>query len=510
MAGVNAEPASWRRGSIAEFDTLRKIAGDSSFKALRGNGNLEPSAITEGIDAALPSGQGSSQATKPSYKEALVRGPSPHSHSDYLSRAGRDATSAKCARLARLKLGRRCYKCLARDHFVAACRDPVRCFVCGNFGHRASQCSRHKTEAAPRLDRGMDRGNHRRGRVHSLKAFVPYTEEFLRRTELKRNAILVDVVQPADLGPDPQQTLADALARRFGGYSQDSFVSRFRECDFAIILPGWASAETLIRRHLITLEATWLRCYAWGPNRNARPHRSRFTAWIHLRNVPFECWTPARIASLVCGFGRFIRADDSSKNMTDLRAYRCRVAIDDVQEIPHRLALVMGDEVVDIFIHIESSERVRDAGDQLPPPPPPPITPVDAPGVGAVGPREDGSRIEDLEGGGEGGGADFASAMDGFSAISAMDGFLAISAVHVPDHSPKDDDLPLSIVVGGSEARVLASDGAPPGAESLGGRQGLDPRRLRKQPKDGGSKTRGLGWAGAGAAYSGVAEGKRF
>ncbi len=124
-----------------------------------------------------------------------------------------------------------------------------------------------------------------------MKAFIPYIEEFLRRTELKRNAMLVDVVQPADLEPDPQHTLADAFARRFGGYSHDFFVTRFRERDSAIILPGSVSAETLIRRHLITLEATWLRCYAWGPHRNARPHRSRFTAWIQLRNVPFDCWT---------------------------------------------------------------------------------------------------------------------------------------------------------------------------------------------------------------------------
>ncbi len=95
-----------------------------------------------------------------------------------------------------------------------------------------------------------------------MKSYILYIEEFLRRAELKRNALLADVVQPSDLGPNPQQTLADAPARRFGGYSHDFFVTRFRESDFAIILPGWVSADTLIRRHLITLEATWLRCYA--------------------------------------------------------------------------------------------------------------------------------------------------------------------------------------------------------------------------------------------------------
>ncbi len=109
------------------------------------------------------------------------------------------------------------------------------------------------------------REQRRRGRVFSAKAYVPYTEEYLRRSELRRNALLADVVQPNDLGLALQQTLANALARRFGGYAHDFFVTKYRERGYVIILPSWASAETLVRRHLITLEEIWLRCYNWGP-----------------------------------------------------------------------------------------------------------------------------------------------------------------------------------------------------------------------------------------------------
>ncbi len=73
----------------------------------------------------------------------------------------------------------------------------------------------------------------------------------------------------------------------------------------------------------------------------------------------------------VSGFGRFIRADENSKNMTDLRAYRCRVAVDDVREIPRRLSIIMGDEIIAVHVHLESSERLRARGDDHPPPPPP-------------------------------------------------------------------------------------------------------------------------------------------
>ncbi len=247
------------------------------------------------------------------------------------------------------------------------------------------------------MNRALDQ---RRGRVPSSKAFVPYTEEYLRRLELRRNAMLVDVVQPRDLGLAPQQTIANALARRFGGYAHDFFVSRYRERDFAILLPGWVSAEVLIRRQIVTLDNIWLRCYGWGPYWNARPHRVPYTAWIQLRNLPFECWTAARVASMVGGFGRFIGADDATKEMTDLRAYRCRVAVDDIREIPRTLSIVLGDEVVAIQVNLESWERAQDRRGDGPQPPPN----NDAGGAQRRGPGPVGRGNDGDAGAGEGGG----------------------------------------------------------------------------------------------------------
>lgn len=34
----------------------------------------------------------------------------------------------------------RCFKCLSRDHYAAACRDPFRCFHCRRSGHRERDC----------------------------------------------------------------------------------------------------------------------------------------------------------------------------------------------------------------------------------------------------------------------------------------------------------------------------------------------------------------------------------
>ncbi len=254
--------------------------------------------------------------------------------------------------------GRKCARCLASDHRAASCRDPFRCRACFGTGHRASHCKKATMQGGQLLNRDRVR----RGRPASVKAFVPFTEEFRRRTELRRNAMLVDVVQPADLGLAPQLTLANALARRFGGYAHDFFVTRYRERDFAVVLPGWVSADVLVRRQITTLDNIWIRCFPWGPYWNARAHRVRFTAWIQLRNVPFECWTVARVASMVSGFGRFISADEVSRDLSDLRAYRCRLAVDEIRDIPHRLFLVLGDEEFTIHVHLERWERVLDGG----------------------------------------------------------------------------------------------------------------------------------------------------
>ncbi len=69
---------------------------------------------------------------------------------------------------------------------------------------------------------------------------------------------------------------------------------------------------------------------------------------------------------MVGGFGRFIRDDETSRNMSDLQAYLCRISVDDVREIPHRLSIVLGEELVDIHVHLESSECIRAGGADQP------------------------------------------------------------------------------------------------------------------------------------------------
>nr|CAD1819540.1 unnamed protein product [Ananas comosus var. bracteatus] len=215
----------------------------------------------------------------------------------------------------------------------------------------------------------MNRAANLRDRAPVAKVFVPYTDEYLRRVELRRNAVLADVIQPANLGPDPISTIKTALANRFGGYKEDFTVARCRERDFAIFLPEWVPAAVLIRREVLTLNNFWIRCWPWGRYRDARPHRVQYKAWIRLINLPFEIWSIARVAALISGFGRFIKADDETKAMTSFRAFRCQIALDSIYNIPQNLSVIIGEELFPVMVHLERWERTMDGGAAAPPAP---------------------------------------------------------------------------------------------------------------------------------------------
>nr|CAD1843444.1 unnamed protein product [Ananas comosus var. bracteatus] len=266
--------------------------GPERFRSIDvNNGGISTFTINKRGEAML---QSLNMTAHMSYKEVLLRGPgsqpsnSPsRTQHSFFSRSAKSNTSRR--------RGGKCFRCLASDHWIADCRDPVKCVRCRRSGHRASTCKEKVSLARERMNRVLQR------RERTPGVYVPYAEEFLRRREQRRNAVLADVIQPANLGPDPTRTIANALARRFGGYTQDFAVARFRERDFAILLPKWVSAE--------------------GPYRDAQPHQMGFRAWIKLINLPFECWTVARVAAIVCGFGRFVKANEATKPMTDLRAF---------------------------------------------------------------------------------------------------------------------------------------------------------------------------------------------
>nr|CAD1830281.1 unnamed protein product [Ananas comosus var. bracteatus] len=212
-------------------------------------------------------------------------------------------------------LAKRCFWCLAEDHKAAACRNPVRCLKCLRFRHRANQC---KNKRRYKVVDSMYRSYQRPGRVPVSKVFVPYTEEYLRRLELRHNAVLADVLQPANLGPDPIITIKNAMARRFG------------------------AIPTILRSHGI----------GRGISRSSCRSGSQLSP---------------RVAAIVGGFGRFVKADATTRATTDLRAFRCQIVLDSVFDVPQNLSIVLGEVLYSVMVHLESWERIEDVADGDPP-----------------------------------------------------------------------------------------------------------------------------------------------
>lgn len=184
---------------------------------------------------------------------------------------------------------RRCSRCVGCDHKAVACRYPIRCLRCPKTSHMARLCK----EGVNDRKGNMFRAQHTRGRAAVTRTYVPYTEEYFTRRELRQNAVPVEIVDAANIGHSPQLSIANALADQFGGYPTNFMVAKYREHSFAIFLPQWVLTETLVWRQTITLEGFWLRCYPWGPYRYVIIFRPTFKVWIKLINLSFECWTVA-------------------------------------------------------------------------------------------------------------------------------------------------------------------------------------------------------------------------
>nr|CAD1823672.1 unnamed protein product [Ananas comosus var. bracteatus] len=142
--------------------------------------------------------------------------------------------------------------------------------------------------------------------------------------------------------PLPQDTISSGLANHFGGYPTDFLVAKHRERDFIVFLPEWVQSESLIRRELVSLGDFRLRCFAWNPYVGARRFLPPYKAWIRLVSLPYECWSSRTVASIVGGFGRFLRADDFTTRMADLSSYRCLVAVNYLSDIPENVEISFG------------------------------------------------------------------------------------------------------------------------------------------------------------------------
>ncbi len=229
------------------------------------------------------------------------------------------------------------------------CRDLLRCAKCLRVGHFARNC-RAKLAATTWKMFGAARF-----RPQSSKVFVPLSEGFHTRQQQGRRAVTAIMVGPANLGHYPQGMISNDLAGRFIGFLNDFLVAHFRKRDFVIFLPQWVQLEDLVRREGLRLRHCRLRFFIWNPYREAVSARLTYKVWIKLLNLPFEYWTERKVASIVSGFGRYLRADDNSRRLLDINFFLCQVVVEDPADIPENIFLTLGDVIVNVQVLLLST-----------------------------------------------------------------------------------------------------------------------------------------------------------
>ncbi len=191
-------------------------------------------------------GEGTSQVTphltgsRLSYKETLIRGSHHLQRSEAYSLQRPPPHLRPRPLFSKTDFKNRCFRCLASDHQIRNCRDPLCCAECHRTGHRGRHCGRRASPSTPKMHRGGD------FRPHMTKVFIPLSEDFLNRQRQRQCAVLADVIGIANLGHPPQVTIASDLAARFGGFATDFLVAKHRERDFVLFLPEWVRPEDLV------------------------------------------------------------------------------------------------------------------------------------------------------------------------------------------------------------------------------------------------------------------------
>ncbi len=339
--GASSRAEGWKRkfGRISWADHQGKpLARPCPIKSEVQEGKAGPQPYPQSIGGPPPSGV---QEKRRSYKEALLSSLPSTNHPQPPRSSPRCCTPS-------LRHGN-CFRCLASNHWARDCRDPVKCLKCLGNGHLARNCRIPSTRAPRKMQGGY------RLRPHAAKVFVPLTEGFHSRQQRGRRAVIAIICRRANLGHHPQGTLANDLAGRFGGLSNDFQVAKFRAHDYVIFLPQWVQPEDLVRRDGLRLTHCRIRCFTWNPLWDAVRARLRFKVWIKLMGLPYECWSEGKVSAVVNDFGRYLRADDSSRDLLDINFYKCKVAVEDPADVPENLYLTMGDLLVHIPIVLVST-----------------------------------------------------------------------------------------------------------------------------------------------------------
>lgn len=143
------------------------------------------------------------------------------------------------------KMRGRCYNCLGRDHKIAHCRDPTKCWVCLHSGHTSSSCpqrrqrSKRGTTDSPRFQTLMEKAKNTmdelnlRDRPEVAYCYMPLSDELQQRIDFFESRTMLVWIRQNRPHTEPHHVV-QAFQRRFGMDPQNLQVSRHQPEDFLV------------------------------------------------------------------------------------------------------------------------------------------------------------------------------------------------------------------------------------------------------------------------------------
>ncbi|GJM98143.1 hypothetical protein PR202_ga15124 [Eleusine coracana subsp. coracana] len=234
----------------------------------------------------------------------------------------------------------RCYRCLAKNHQVSQCRDPVRCWDCRRNGHTARHCPtplllHHNAETTTANPPSIhDRltfpplAHPQRQAVHSRLAWpsTPGAETGARQPEQRLDAQSVDPMAYVPGFPEQRSVLVKhAMAQQLRVPSHTISVTRHQPEDFLVKFDLAPHRDRAVLVRYFNIAGTAFELRPWQLDNHTAPHTYWYHTKISIEGLPMHAWTGSALRQLFINFAVYDRMSSSSYLCDNSRICSCWV-----------------------------------------------------------------------------------------------------------------------------------------------------------------------------------------